>query len=127
MRYERALVTLILIDIILSLVSVSGAEPAPGRALGLVWLFVVGSTVAAWVGLLWRIKAARVLYLASWLAYLGLIALRGPAGPGGAADAMQLLMALNGGAILAMAWLSDLRDRSVSIAQAFGGGPAAAA
>jgi len=123
MRLERALVILVVIDIVLSLVSVAGAEPVSDRALGFLWFFVVGSTLAAWVGLFWRLRAARLLYLVSWLGYLGLIALRGPAG---AADAMQLLMALNGGAILATVWLSNLRDRFVSVAQAFGGGPAAA-
>ena len=73
------------------------------------------------MGLLWRLRAARRLYLVSWLAYLGLIALRTPAPAAGPAEAMQLLMALNGGAILALAWISDLRGRFVSLAQAFGG------
>lgn len=127
MRLERALFILILADVVLCLVSVAGAEPAPTRFLGGLWLFVVGSTLAAWVGLLWRLRAARVLYLVAWLGYLALIALRGPAGPAGAADAMQLLLALNGGAILAVAWISDLRVRFVTFAQAFGGAPAVGA
>ncbi len=124
MRLERALFVLILADVVLCLVSVAGAEPALTPLLGALWLFVVGSTVVAWVGLLWRLRAARTLYLVSWLAYLGLIALRGPAAAAGPTEAMQLLMALNGGAILAMSWLSDLRGRFVAFAQAFGGAPA---
>lgn len=121
MRSERALWYLILIDMALGLVSIAGAGTGPQGLLGLLWLFVIASTLLAWAGLLWRLAAARALYLVSWLAYLVLIALRGPAGPSGAADALQLLMALNGGAILAIAWLSDLRHRFVRLGEALGG------
>ena len=122
MRLERVLSILILADVVLGLASVAGAEPGSNRLLDLIWLFVVGSTLAAWVGLLWRLAAARTLYLVSWLAYLGLIALRAPAPVGGPDEAVQLLLALNGGAILALAWLSDLRGRFLTFAQAFGVG-----
>jgi hypothetical protein len=119
-RRERALFVLILADVLLSLVSIAGAEPPPGRLPGLVWLFVVGSTLAAWMGLLWRLRAARTLYLVSWLAYLRLTALHAPASAGGPGEAVQLLMALNGGAILALAWLSDLGGRFVTLGEALG-------
>lgn len=121
MRLERALSVLILADVGLSIVSLAGADAVAGGFRNLLWLFVIGSTVAAWVGLSFRLAAARTLYLTSWLAYLALIALRDQGFPGGWSEAMQLLMALNGGAILAIAWLSDLRDRFVTLAQAVGG------
>lgn len=127
MRLDRTLSILILADVILSLLSVAGAEPPPSRLLGAIWWFVVGTTVLAWVGLVFRMAAGRALYLVSWLTYLALIALRAPASAAGPAEAVQLLMALNGGAILAIAGLSDLRGRFVSFAQAYGGPPRAAA
>src|SRR5262245_45593933 len=123
MRLERVLHILILADVVLSLVSVAGAEPALSRFQWYLWVFVVGSTVAAWVGLLWRLSAARTLYLVSWLTYLVLIALRTPLPAAGPSEAMQLLLALNGGGILAIAWVSELRGRFVTLAQAFGGAP----
>ena len=121
MRLERALSVLILADVGLSLISVAGADTGAEGWRNLLWLFVIGSTVAAWVGLSFRLAAARMLYLVSWLGYLALIALRDQAFAGGLEEAMQLLMALNGGAILAIAWLTDLRDRFVTLPQALGG------
>ncbi|HKQ97599.1 MAG TPA: hypothetical protein VJV75_06985 [Candidatus Polarisedimenticolia bacterium] len=127
MRLDRALSILIMADVGLSLLSVMGAEPAPTRLQAFLFYFVVATTLLAWVGLVLRLTVGRVVYLVSWLVYLALIALRTPAPAAGPAEALQLLMALNGGAILGIAWLSDLGGRFTSLAQAFGGAPRAAA
>ena len=88
------------------------AASGPGETLltGL-WMAVVVSTVLAWIGLLNLLRAARPLYAASWAGYLLLVLLRGPIVGTAAGYVIEMLMALVGGAIMALIYLSELRTR----------------
>ena len=70
------------------------------------------------MGLVNLIRAGRAIYLASWLGYLALAFVAGPDASRGL-HIVQLLMALVGGATLAVAYLSPLRGRFTSLAEAF--------
>jgi hypothetical protein len=66
--------------------------------------------VAGWIGLVARIRAGRAIYLASWIGYLVLLALGGPIADSAGGYTLQMSMALVGGAVLAMAYLSEVRS-----------------
>lgn len=134
MKESKALDALILADFLLGLSSVI-ADAVFGSSLAAagtrrwtvsgnlvfgLWLAVCAATVVAWVGLLYRIKPARALYAASWLAYIALVALRGGAGsPLGAV--LDLATGLVGGMILALVYFSDLGTQLHALGRAPGG------
>jgi len=111
MKLERVFPILVLCDVVLEVMSVAGTagSPARGPMLTALWLAVIGTTVVGWIGLFAMIREARPIYVASWLGYLVLLAVGGPVvdTPGG--YALQMVMALVGGAVMAVAYLSDLR------------------
>jgi hypothetical protein len=111
MKIERIFSVLILCDIALEVASIASTDGAPTRGplLNALWLAVIGTTVVGWIGLLAMIREARPVYLASWVGYLLLLALGGPVVSPAEGYALQLLMALVGGAVLAVAYLSELR------------------
>jgi hypothetical protein len=102
---------LLFCDMVLELTSLAGADggAARGMLLDALWLAVIGSTLAGWIGLFAMIRAGRAVYLASWIGYLALLGLGGPYAGTAGGYALQMLMALVGGAVLAVAYLSDLR------------------
>lgn len=75
------------------------------------WVGVLAGTVLAWVGLLNLVRAARPLYVASWIGYLALIALSGPHVGSAVGTVVDQLTGLVGGMIVAMIYFSDLRTR----------------
>ncbi|HEY2796436.1 MAG TPA: hypothetical protein VGK26_00980 [Thermoanaerobaculia bacterium] len=104
---------LILADVAIAVVSMaastaSGTPPPHGLAFVL-WLAVCASTVAAWILLLWRFRAARALYAASWAGYLVLVLLRGGVAPNALEGFLELATGLVGGMILALIYLSEHR------------------
>ncbi len=133
MKTERILDVLILSDFVVAVSAIAtdfALEPflpAPLRAylaaeraaastmadiaLMAVWGAVMVGTVLAWVGLVNRWKAARPLYLGSWVGYLVFIVLTGPAVSSGVGHALEMLMALVGGTIVGVTYFSDLRTR----------------
>jgi hypothetical protein len=137
---ERALTALVLADVFLGVLSLaldrtlptgaagpggdaSTAGTGVGSPLFWAWIAMVATTVLGWLGLVYLIRAGRALYLASWLAYLALaFATGGAVSP--PVRVVQLLSALAGGAILAVAWLSPLRARFRSLKTALGREPA---
>lgn len=76
--------------------------------LSVLWAVVAISTVLGWIGLLYLIREARLLYLGSWLAYLVLLLLGGPVVDAAVGSVLQMLTALVGGAILGLVYLSEL-------------------
>jgi hypothetical protein len=109
MRESRALDGLILADFLLGLVSLawSAGHPAPHPSplSSALWIAVCAATILAWVGLLYRIEAARALYAASWLGYLAWIAVRGAAIGSPLGSVLDLATGLVGGMILAILFL----------------------
>ncbi len=75
------------------------------------WIAVLVGTVLAWVGLLYLLKAARPLYVASWVGYLALVAFRGPTVSSPVGYALDMVMALVGGMIVAIVYFSELGAR----------------
>ncbi|HEY3204293.1 MAG TPA: hypothetical protein VGL03_11590 [Thermoanaerobaculia bacterium] len=82
------------------------------------WIAVLVGTVLAWVGLLNLLKAARPLYVASWVGYLVLVASRGPTVSSPVGYALDLVIALVGGMIVAVVYFSELGARFRSIRRA---------
>jgi len=111
MQLERVFPILLLCDVALEVASIAGTDVAPARGplLNALWLAVIGATVVGWIGLFTMVRAARPVYLASWIGYLVLLALGGPVTDTAGGYALQMLMALVGGAVLAVAYLSELR------------------
>jgi len=111
MKTERLFSILLLCDIALEVASIAGTDVAPARGplLNALWLAVIGTTLVGWIGLFAMIREGRPVYLASWLGYLVLLALGGPVVSTAGGYALQMLMALCGGAVLAVAYLSELR------------------
>lgn len=133
MKHERVLGILILFELVLGVLGIvieyalepslpavlrahvamheGAASGFCGTLLTVLWVAVVAGTVLSWLGLvnLWR--AARVLYLCSWVGYLTLLFLRGPVVSTSLGCVVQMLMALVGGAILGIIYFSDLRTR----------------
>ncbi|HEY6402657.1 MAG TPA: hypothetical protein VI479_14670, partial [Blastocatellia bacterium] len=72
------------------------------------WGAVVVTTIIAWIGLLNLIRAARPLYLASWVGYFVLLLLEGRVVSAWGALLIEMMMALVGGAILGMIYFSEL-------------------
>jgi hypothetical protein len=109
MRESKALDALILADFLLGLVSTAWSAgqsaPHPSPLSSALWIAVCAATVLAWVGLLYRIEAARALYAASWLGYLAWIAVRGTAVSSPLASVLDLATGLVGGMILAILFL----------------------
>jgi hypothetical protein len=99
--------------VILEVASLAGADGSSPRGPWLrgLWFAVIATTVAGWVGLFAFVREARHVYLGAWLGYLGLLALGGPVVSSAGGYALQMLTALVGGAVVALAYLSDLRSR----------------
>lgn len=111
MRIDQVFPILLFCDVALEVASIAGADGAPARGplLNALWLAVIGTTVVGWIGLFAMLREARPVYLASWVGYLLLLALGGPVASTAEGYALQMLMALVGGAVLAVAYLSELR------------------
>jgi len=113
MSESKALDRLILADVLLAALSVAwSAAAAPPRPSGLafiLWILVCATTVAAWIGLLRRLRPARALYAASWIGYLALVGLRGGAAGSSVDAVLDLATGLVGGMILALVYFSELR------------------
>jgi hypothetical protein len=110
MKLDSVFSVLVLCDILLEIASFAGADGTPSRGLLLdtLWLAVVATTIVGWIGLAWRIREGRVIYLASWIGYLVLLALGGPITSTAGGYMLEMLMSLVGGAVIAVAWFSDL-------------------
>jgi len=115
MSESKTLDRLILADVLLAALSVAwSAAAAPPRPSGLafiLWILVCTTTVAAWIGLLRRVRPARALYAASWIGYLVLVGLRGGAAGSSVDAVLDLATGLVGGMILALVYFSELRSQ----------------
>jgi hypothetical protein len=125
MRHERILGSLILCDLILGIATVvtervsgpylDAAEAVPhgpgDTVLFALWVAIAATTVLAWIGLLNLLRPARMVYLASWCAYLLYLALTGPTVMTPFGSVLDTAMALVGGAILGLVYFSELRLR----------------
>ena len=120
MTIERLFRILLVCDVALEVASLASGEPSrsPGPLLTGLWLAVIGTTIAGWIGLFSMLREGRAVYLASWLGYLLLLALGGPVTDSAGGYALQMLMALVGGAVLPLAYLSELRTRFGSLLSA---------
>ena len=112
----RVLDRLILADVALAVLSIaasaaSGTPPSHGSAFvfGL-WLAVCAGTAGAWILLLLRFRAGRVLYAASWAGYLAVVVLRGGVRASAVDGLLDLATGLVGGMILALVYSPELRD-----------------
>jgi len=108
----RLLDRLILADLFLAVVSMVTASvspaPRPQGAAFVLWIAVCAATVAAWIGLAWRYRPARIVYAAAWLGYLALVAVRASgASATGLDGVLDLATGLVGGMILAVCFFSD--------------------
>jgi hypothetical protein len=72
------------------------------------WIAVLVTTIIAWIGLLNLARAARPLYLASWVGYFVLLLLEGRVASAWGAFVIEMMTAMVGGAILAMIYFSEL-------------------
>jgi hypothetical protein len=72
------------------------------------WVAVVATTIIAWIGLLNLVRAARPLYLASWVGYFVLLLLEGRTVSAWGALLIEMMTALAGGAILGIIYFSEL-------------------
>lgn len=113
MSDPKILDRLILADVLLAAASLSWSTlseaPRPSGIGFLLWITVCAATVAAWIGLLHRLRPARALYAASWLGYLALAAMRaGTESSFGAV--LDLATGLVGGMILSLLYFSGLRE-----------------
>ena len=120
---------LILADLVLSIASLQWSAyhpaPRPSPLAEALWIAVAASTVLSWIGLLYRVRPARLLYAASWLGYLAFVALRGGGTPSATGSILDLATGLVGGLILGVVSSSDwrgsfgtLRDASDRLASA---------
>src|SRR5262245_3463506 len=112
MKNERVLGILILCELVLgvmatlSYLALERFLPAPLRAylasdvassriydalLLALWITVVVTTILAWIGLVNLVQVARPLYLASWVGYLVLLLLRGPAVSSSVSFALEMM------------------------------------
>ena len=94
------------------------AAPPPAGLPFVIWILVCATTVAAWIGLLYRLKAARALYAASWAGYLAVVVLRGGAAASALGTVLDLATGLLGGMILALLYFTNLRDSLFSLGSA---------
>ena len=85
------------------------------------WVGVVVGTVVSWIGLLNLVWGARPLYLGSWMGYLMLALLSGPAISTSFGYAAQMLLALVGGTIVGLVYFSDLRTTFRPLGEALKG------
>src|SRR5262245_36330065 len=113
MNLERCFTILLVCDVVLEVASLAGGDASGARGPWLrgLWLAVIASTLAGWAGLFAFVREARHVYLGSWLGYLGLLATSGPVVSSAGGYSLQMLMALVGGAVVALAYLSELRWR----------------
>lgn len=122
MASSKTLDRLILADVLLAAISVAwssrSAAPPPAGLTFATWILVCASTVAAWIGLLFRLKAARALYAASWAGYLAVVVLRGGSAASALGTVLDLATGLVGGMILALLYFTDLRDSLRSLGSA---------
>jgi hypothetical protein len=111
MTASRLLDRLIRTDLILAAVSIVSSSlstsPRPTGAAFVLWLGACAATVAAWIGLAWRYRPARILYAAAWLGYLAHVAWRASGGRTTFDEVLGLVTALVGGMILAVSFFSD--------------------
>jgi hypothetical protein len=84
------------------------------------WIVVLATTIIAWIGLLNLVRAARPLYLASWVGYFVLLLLEGRVVSAWGALVIEMMTALTGGAILAMIYFSELAPKFRPLSQLIG-------
>ena len=139
MKHERVLGILILCEVVLGVlatISYFSLEPflpaslrdylVTDRAatsqlyytiLWALWIAVLVTTILAWIGLLNLVRPARPLYLASWSGYSVLLILRGPVASASVSFVLEIMMALVGGAILAMIYFSEFASKFRSFSE----------
>ena len=88
----------------------AAAAPDASPFLTALWAAIAVGTVLSWVGLLYLLREARGLYVASWIGYVVLTLLRGPVLETALGSALSMLMALVGGVILGVVYFSELRS-----------------
>jgi len=86
------------------------------------WIAVAVTTIVAWIGLLNLARAARPLYLASWVGYFVLLLLEGRVVSAWGTFIIEMTTALVGGAILAMIYLSELATKFRPLSELFSEG-----
>ena len=130
MRNDRALLILVLADIVLVILTVvtevalNSTLPAPLRPYGglghptladlvrlPLWITIVVGTFVGWIGLLNYWWPSRGIYAGAWAAWLLLVAVSGPSVMTAAGAAVETLEHLVGGAIIALVYFSDLSKR----------------
>jgi hypothetical protein len=104
---------LILADLVLSIASLQWSAHHPGPRsspfVETLWIAVAAATVLSWIGLLYRVRPARVLYAVSWLGYLAFVALRGGVTTSATGSTLDLAAGLVGGLILGLVYSSEWR------------------
>ncbi len=109
MREERLMQRLVYVEIVLVFAGLwisqlSGGWPQFGMT-----VVLAGVTVLAWIAMLGLWRAGRTIYLATTVAWVLLDLMTGPSVLSPIASALRTLIALNGGAILGLAYGSPLR------------------
>jgi hypothetical protein len=89
----------------------AASSPIPMSLITALWAMVAAGTLLSWIGLLFLLSEARGLYLGSWVAYLLLLVLRGSVVETPVDSVLRVLTAGVGGAILAVVYFSELRNR----------------
>jgi len=84
------------------------------------WIAIVVTTIIAWIGLLNLVRAARPLYLASWVGYFVLILLERRVVSAWGALEIEMMTALVGGAILGMIYFSELSAKFRPLSELIG-------
>jgi len=109
MREERLMRRLVYVEIVLVVAGlwisqVSGGWPQFG-----VTVVLMGATVLSWIAMLGLWRAGRTIYLATTVAWVLLDLVTGPSVLSTIESTLGTLIALNGGAILGLAYGSPLR------------------
>ena len=110
MNESRILDRLILADLCVSAAALRWSSllqsPKPPAPITILWVTVCAATAVSWIGLLSRIRVARVLYAATWVGYLALVIVRGETATSPVGTLLDLLTGLVGGMILALLFFS---------------------
>jgi len=144
MKHERILGILILSEFVLGILATISyfslepflpasmrGYPAPdgiaafrfgAMILTALWIAVMVTTIIAWIGLLNLARAARPLYLASWVGYFVLLLLEGRGASAWGAFVIEMMAAMVGGAILAMIYFSELAAKFRPLSELVGEG-----
>jgi hypothetical protein len=126
MRLEKTLGILILCDVVLVVLGIV-ADWATGTTrfgnffLTALWVSVAIGTTFSWIGLLNLVRGARHLYCASWIGYFMLTLFSGPVVSSAVVQAVQMLGALVGGAILAIVYFTELNTKFLTIRESWRG------